>query len=308
MRSRSVVSWCGQLPALFPTRQPPGPPPSAVGSRWRARSTPDGARNRPCLQISIEPAPPRYLVGFLTPTIEAIGNIHPLRQAGGVIPTKVTSRHLEVEGWALFPDSEIARVEIAVNGVIVGRARLGLSRPDIAESHRHPSADRCGFYHFINEGELPSNPGVSAEFRVGGVALSDDGRRLEFEPLRVVRVRPSFEDRLAANRLFRHVLLLRRPLQDPSKDRDQALREEVDFWYQYLATGGRRWPEQFVQSIDPTAEVTDPILREVLSELPEEEVSILDVGAGGVDTGLKPALPVDVDGGRCGRRGRAATF
>lgn len=110
--------------------------------------------------------------------------------------------------------------------------------------------------------------------------MSDDGRRLEFEPLRVVRVRPSFEDRLAANRLFRHVLLLRRPLQDPSKDRDQALREEVDFWYQYLATGGRRWPEQFVQSIDPTAEVTDPILREVLSELPEEEVSILDVGAG----------------------------
>jgi SAM-dependent methyltransferase len=67
---------------------------------------------------------------------------------------------------------------------------------------------------------------------------------------------------------------------DPVRGRGAALRAEGAYWEHWLATKGGRWPEEYAFRFDADAEVSDPALREVLRELPGEEVSILDVGAG----------------------------
>jgi hypothetical protein len=77
----------------------------------------------------------------------------------------------------------------------------------------------------------------------------------------------------AAGREFR----MRRP---PAVHRRAALEDEVEFWRNWFATGGLQWPEDYRFRTDPAAEIDDPVLRQVLEEIPETKVSILDVGAG----------------------------
>jgi SAM-dependent methyltransferase len=70
---------------------------------------------------------------------------------------------------------------------------------------------------------------------------------------------------------------------DPVRGRRRALREEVDYWQNWLATEGRgKWADDYKYRFDPTSEVADPALRDVLTRLPERQISILDVGAGPV--------------------------
>jgi SAM-dependent methyltransferase len=82
----------------------------------------------------------------------------------------------------------------------------------------------------------------------------------------------------AAGREFR----IRRP---PAFNRRTALGQEVEFWRNWLATGGLQWPEDYRFRTDPDAEVDDPVLRQILQAIPQAKVSILDVGAGPI-TGI----------------------
>ncbi len=57
-------------------------------------------------------------------------------------------------GWAL-DDSEIAKMELMVDGLIVGPVNGGIHRPDIAYRFpSHPGADRAGFIRMLNTTEL----------------------------------------------------------------------------------------------------------------------------------------------------------
>jgi SAM-dependent methyltransferase len=71
---------------------------------------------------------------------------------------------------------------------------------------------------------------------------------------------------------------------DPVRGRRHALREEVDYWRRWLATRGGKWPEEYAHRFDPSAEIADPALREVIANVPTDEVSILDVGSGPAST------------------------
>jgi SAM-dependent methyltransferase len=77
----------------------------------------------------------------------------------------------------------------------------------------------------------------------------------------------------AAGREFR----MRRPA---ALNRSAALAQEVEFWRNWLATGGLQWPEDYRFRTDPDAEVDDPVLRDILEAVQQTKVSILDVGAG----------------------------
>jgi SAM-dependent methyltransferase len=68
------------------------------------------------------------------------------------------------------------------------------------------------------------------------------------------------------------------------RGRRRALREEVDYWRQWLAARGGKYAEEYAYRFDAHAEVADPALRKVLSDIPQREVSILDVGAGPAST------------------------
>jgi SAM-dependent methyltransferase len=67
---------------------------------------------------------------------------------------------------------------------------------------------------------------------------------------------------------------------DPVRGRRRALREETDYWRQWLSAGGGKYAAEYAYRFDPTAEVGDPALREVLTDSPQHDISILDVGAG----------------------------
>ncbi|MEK6276806.1 MAG: methyltransferase domain-containing protein [Actinomycetota bacterium] len=69
---------------------------------------------------------------------------------------------------------------------------------------------------------------------------------------------------------------------DPVRARRRALREEVDYWRDWLSNQGGKWANDYSYRLDPNAEVADPALCEVLASLAQKQVSILDVGAGPV--------------------------
>lgn len=69
---------------------------------------------------------------------------------------------------------------------------------------------------------------------------------------------------------------------DPVRGREGALREEVGYWRDWLDSRGGKWADDYRYRFDPEAEVADRALRDVLAHLPQQRVSILDVGAGPV--------------------------
>jgi glycosyltransferase involved in cell wall biosynthesis len=78
-----------------------------------------------------------------------------------------------VRGWALFPSEPVARVELEVDGRMLGRARLGLPRPDVAAEYGWPDAPIAGW-----EFELDEEAGLAAGGRMtlGGTVYGSSGR------------------------------------------------------------------------------------------------------------------------------------
>ena len=86
---------------------------------------------------------------------------------------------VNLAGWALFEDDPVSRVEGWLGDAPLGRARLGLPRPDVAGVHADPEAPACGFE--LRAGlEAPAED-TAVELRV--VATSLDGRQQQFGPV-----------------------------------------------------------------------------------------------------------------------------
>ena len=69
---------------------------------------------------------------------------------------------------------------------------------------------------------------------------------------------------------------------DPVVGRKHALRVEADYWRQWLADKGGKWPEDYRYRFDPESPIADAALSNVISRVPSSEVSVLDVGSGPV--------------------------
>jgi D-inositol-3-phosphate glycosyltransferase len=75
-----------------------------------------------------------------------------------------------VSGWALSPGTTVSAVELFVDGRCLGRARLGLSRPDVARRSRHVDASVSGFERIVLPADVPA--------RTNEVTVSVVGRDL----------------------------------------------------------------------------------------------------------------------------------
>lgn len=103
----------------------------------------------------------------------AAGSLDPLdlRRPGVRPPFKV-------RGWALAATGPAARVEMSVKGHQVGRARLGIARPDLSKASTRPDAPVCGFEFLF----LPEHVGEhSGTVRLGATAYGLDGSSLSWE-------------------------------------------------------------------------------------------------------------------------------
>ena len=98
-------------------------------------------------------------------------------------PGEVVARGpLHIQGWALFPGSSVARVEVRVTPSPPAgeRARLAMERPDVAAVSDHPDAPIAGFEHKVDLSELPAG---TSRASVAATAHALDGRELELAPV-----------------------------------------------------------------------------------------------------------------------------
>jgi len=81
-----------------------------------------------------------------------------------------------------------------------------------------------------------------------------------------------------------------RPPRDPDAGRrheqtwNSELGSELSFWEEYIGTGGREWPEEYSERLDPATPLREHLIVDRLDDLPSPLVSILDVGAGPMTT------------------------
>jgi GT2 family glycosyltransferase len=96
-----------------------------------------------------------------------------------------------VTGWALLSAATVARVEVRVDGLSAGLARLGLPRPNIAAQDptgaSRPEAPVCGFEFRVHPSALPLE---GHEVDVDAVAHGLDGSHLTLSAV-TCRVAPS---------------------------------------------------------------------------------------------------------------------
>lgn len=98
---------------------------------------------------------------------------------------------LRVEGWALFATGPAARIEAFLADRPLGRARLGLPRPDVATGSPDPAAEISGFELSAPIGDLPAG---EAALRLQ--ATGPQGEQMALGPVAVsLGERPEAEDR-----------------------------------------------------------------------------------------------------------------
>lgn len=85
-------------------------------------------------------------------------------------------------GWVAFERSPTAKVEGWLDDVFLGRARLGIERPDVEAAKELPFAALSGFEFSTGVSELPA-ASREGEATVRVVATSVEGERFEFEPV-----------------------------------------------------------------------------------------------------------------------------
>ena len=86
-----------------------------------------------------------------------------------------------VSGWALFEESPVAKVECWLDDEYLGRARLGLPRPDVAALHPAAEAAVCGFE--LRAGIEAPEEDTAAELRVVATSLAGEKREVGTVPI-----------------------------------------------------------------------------------------------------------------------------
>jgi D-inositol-3-phosphate glycosyltransferase len=89
---------------------------------------------------------------------------------------RIEEELLEVRGWAIFPGAPTSRVEVWLDEKPIGRARLGMERPDLEEHSDVEAARLAGFQLIVDRADLPPLEG-GATLRV--TATGVDGQTIE---------------------------------------------------------------------------------------------------------------------------------
>ncbi len=147
------------------------------GLFWRLRATrriwrPGARPEMPLLEPEPEPEPPDP-AELVEPVPE--GSID-LPLDGAIVPRAPITFH----GWALFPSGPTARVEVWLGEESLGRARVGVPRPDVSQAADLSAEVAPGFELTAT---LQSWPGEDGEASLRAVATSFAGERLELDPL-----------------------------------------------------------------------------------------------------------------------------
>lgn len=140
-----------------------------AGLRWRLRATRRVWRAGVTPNMPILPPGPMGVDGRLDDP-----------EAG----TSLRGETLYARGWAVFPSGPAARVELWLGEQPLGRARVGLPRPDIKALTDDALAGASGFELIADLGDLEAKAGKTV---VRAIATSAGGERHELPPVPVTR-------------------------------------------------------------------------------------------------------------------------
>jgi len=116
------------------------------------------------------------------PELSAQAGDIPLGQLDAPIAYSTLRGSVAVRGWAMFPSGPAARVEVQLGERSLGRARLGLARPDIEALTGTPSGAVSGFE--LNA-DLSDYVGPDEAVALRATATGMEGERLELGPVKV---------------------------------------------------------------------------------------------------------------------------
>jgi D-inositol-3-phosphate glycosyltransferase len=109
------------------------------------------------------------------------GRLDPPAGGGAVAPGAV-----KLHGWTLFSSGPVSKVELWLDERPLGRARLGLPRPDVCRALGLEPGEATGFELVTI---LEDGPGSPGEVSLRAVATGVDGERLELGPLSLLVTR-----------------------------------------------------------------------------------------------------------------------
>lgn len=98
----------------------------------------------------------------------------------GLSTGKVRRGVVSFQGWALFPTGTASRVEIWLGDELLGRARLGLPRPDVCLALGLERGVATGFALTANLSDWPEEDGSTS---LRALATGPSGETLELEPV-----------------------------------------------------------------------------------------------------------------------------
>jgi len=94
----------------------------------------------------------------------------------------IASDTLHVAGWAFFPGAPTSRIDVWLGEKPLGRARMGVARPDLAELTDLPWAGVSGFELTV---DLTDQPDLDGRASLRASAASTGGERLDLDPVEI---------------------------------------------------------------------------------------------------------------------------
>lgn len=148
--------------------------PELVGTGWNVPISLDGLPEGDAhVSVSIWGAPDQPPILLEPVNIRVEGSVeHAEGDTGTLAPTEYPNRFfglidipqageilpydfVRIVGWALTEEAPVDGVDVVVNGINMGPARLGLERADVERHHRVPHALVSGFEHLIDLRHVP---------------------------------------------------------------------------------------------------------------------------------------------------------
>ena len=96
--------------------------------------------------------------------------------------TELRREPITISGWVLFPENAVSHIDICLDDELLGRARLGIPRPDLVQLREQPRAGTAGFELTADLKDWGGRDGI-ATMRV--VATSTAGATHELKPVEV---------------------------------------------------------------------------------------------------------------------------